>query len=156
MVSPKSKPTFRQRPWHFAKSSFYQNLSDLILLTKLPKNVPIDIGMLKNRILSSNQIAVEHLENQGSGPGFLKILQSRTSWFRSLDPCRNLWMSSESNDSVGLIEMVMLLQNCSKNENEIIDPVSFWYVSNDQWTMCPWTACLGASMGNVGRYNKDF
>ena len=36
------------------------------------------------------------------------------------------FMSGESNDSVGLIEMVMLLQNCSKNENEIIDPVSFW------------------------------
>ena len=44
---------------------------------------------------------------------------------RSQDSVGN-FMSADSNDSVGLIEMVMLLQNCSKNENEIIDPVSFW------------------------------
>ena len=44
---------------------------------------------------------------------------------RSPDSFGN-FMSADSNDSVGLIEMVMLLQNCSKNENEIIDPVSFW------------------------------
>lgn len=46
-----------------------------------------------------------------------------------------------SNDSVALIELVMLLQNCSKNENEIIDPVSFW-----------WTACCFLIMHENGEH----
>ena len=63
-----------------------------------------------------------------------------------------------SYDTYELVELVTLLQNCSKTaDNGIADPVSYWYVI--QWCISlsiffisRWTSCCFLIMNEFGEY----